>query len=83
MTRKLRGSKVVRAVALELVIYGALVTVYFFSVLHFLGDWLVTLERQRIRTYAAVAILLVIVQAAVLEAVTTRLLRWLRRGRAE
>jgi hypothetical protein len=72
-----------RAFALELVIYAALVTVYFFAVLHFLGDWLVQLETQHIRIYAVVAILLIIGQAVALEAVTTGLLRLLRGGRSE
>ena len=72
-----------RAFALELVIYAVLVTGYFFAVLHLLGDWLVQLETQHIRIYALVAILLIIGQAVVLEAVTTGLLRLLRGGRSE
>ena len=75
--------RTLRAFALELLIYAALVTVYFFAVLHFLGSWLVQLETQHIRVYAAVAILLIIGQAIVLEAVTTGLLRLLRGGRSE
>ena len=75
--------RTVRAFALEMVIYAALVTVYFFAVLHFLGSWLVQLETQHIRVYAVVAILLIIGQAIVLEAVTTGLLRLLRGGRSE
>jgi hypothetical protein len=74
--------RTLRAFALELIIYAALVTAYFFAVLHFLGGWLVHLERQHIRAYAAVAILLIIGQAVVLEAVTTGLMRLLR-GRSE
>ncbi len=75
--------RTLRAFALELVVYAALVVVYFFAVLHFLGDWLVQLETHHIRVYAVVAILLIIGQAAVLEAVTTSLLRLLRGGRSE
>src|SRR2546430_5722779 len=60
--------RTLRAFALELVIYAALVTGYFFAVLHFLGGWLVRLETQHIRVYAGVAILLIIGQAVVLEA---------------
>jgi hypothetical protein len=75
--------RTLRAFALELVIYAALVTGYFFAVLHFLGDWLVQLETQHIRIYAIVAILLIIGQAVVLETVTTGLLRLLRGGRSE
>jgi len=69
-----------RVFAIELVIYSGLVTVYFLVVLHFLSDWLVQLETRHVHTYAVVAILLIIGQAAVLEAVTTGLLRLLRRA---
>ena len=69
-----------RVFGVELVIYAALVTVYFLVVLHFLSDWLVQLETHHIHTYAIVAILLIIGQAVVLEAVTTGLLRLLRRA---
>ncbi len=72
-----------RAFAVELLIYAALVTGYFFAVLHFLGGWLVRLETEHIRVYAVVAILLIIGQAVFLEAVTTGLLRLLRGGRSE
>ena len=75
--------RTLRAFALELVIYAALVTGYFFAVLHLLGGWLVQLEIHHIRVYAVVAILLIIGQAVVLEWVTTGLLRLLRGGRSE
>jgi hypothetical protein len=71
------------AFALELIIYGALVTGYFFAVLHYLGGWLVEIETHHIRVYAALCILLIIGQAVVLEAVTTGLMRLLRGGRSE
>ena len=75
--------RTLRAFALELVIYAALVTGYFFAVLRLLGGWLVQLETQHIRVYAVVAILLIIGQAVVLEWITTGLLRLLRGGRSE
>ena len=81
--RKSEGRRTLRAFAIELTLYGLLVTGYFFGVLHFLGNWLVQLETQYIRIYASVAILLIIGQAVMLEAVTTGLLRLLRRGRSE
>ena len=80
---KTEARRTLRAFALELILYAALVVVYFFAVLHFLGSWLVQLETQHIRVYAVVAILLIIGQAVVLEAVTTGLLRLLRGGRSE
>ena len=75
--------RTLRAFLLELVIYAARVTGYFFAVLHLLGAWLVQLETQHIRIYAVVAILLIIGQAVLLEWVTTGLLRLLRGGRSE
>ena len=81
------GKKQVRqtlqAFVAELIVYSLFVIIYFFAVLHFLGQWLVQLEIQHIRTYAVVAILLIIGQAVMLEAVTTGLMRFLRRGRSE
>jgi hypothetical protein len=75
--------RTLRAFVGELLIYAVLVTVYFFAVLHFLGGWLVRLATEHIHTYAIVAILLIVGQAVVLEAITTGLLRLLRGGRSE
>ncbi|MEY2492250.1 MAG: hypothetical protein QOH24_1201 [Verrucomicrobiota bacterium] len=72
-----QGRRTLRAFAIELGLYGLLVTGYFFGVLHFLGNWLVQLETQHIYIYAGVSILLIIGQAILLEAVTTALLRLL------
>src|SRR5438874_12899339 len=75
--------RTLRAFALELAIYAALITGYFFAVLHFLGGWRVQLETQHIRIYAVVAILLIIGQAVVRESLTTGLLLLLRGGCSE
>jgi len=77
---KKETAKTLRAFLIELAIYSALVAVYFFMVLHFIGEWLVQLHNRYV--YAAVAILLIICQAVLLEAVTTLLLRMIR-GRSE
>ncbi len=71
--------KTLRAFAIELAIYAVLVVAYFFLVLHLLGGWLYQLETQHRYIYASVAILLMIGQAVVLQNVTTRLLRFIRR----
>ena len=75
--------RTLRAFVVELLVYAVLVTAYFFAVLHFLGGWLMRLATEHIHTYAIVAILLIIGQAVVLEAVTTGLMRLLRGGRSE
>jgi hypothetical protein len=80
---KTEVGRTLRAFVVELLVYAVLVTAYFFAVLHFLGGWLMRLATERIHTYAIVAILLIIGQAVVLEAVTTGLLRLLRGGRSE
>jgi hypothetical protein len=66
----------------ELVIYSLLVVAYFFLILHFLGDWLLGLDKKNIKLYAFVALGLIIGQAILLEWVTTFLFRLLR-GRSE
>ena len=71
--------KTLRAFAIELAIYAVLVVAYFFLVLHLLGGWLYQLESQHRYSYASVAVLLMIGQAVVLQNVTTRLLRFIRR----
>jgi hypothetical protein len=64
--------------AIELVIYAALIAIYFFLVLRFLGDWLRSLFLEHRDVYAAVAIFLMIGQAVALELVTNILATFLR-----
>jgi hypothetical protein len=75
-------ARTLRAFAIELAIYAVLVTAYFFLVLHLIGQWLYELEIHRRYTYAALAILLIIGQAVLLESLTTFLIRLIR-GRSE
>jgi hypothetical protein len=70
--------KNLRAFAIELAIYSVLVIIYFFLVLHLLGDWLYRLEAHHRYIYAGVAILLIAGQAVALDTVTRLLFRLLR-----
>lgn len=79
---KSETTNTLRAFLIELVVYTVLVTAYFFLVLHFFAGWLQELSAHHIKTYALVAIALIIGQAVVLESITTWLLRLLR-GRSE
>jgi hypothetical protein len=65
--------------ALELAVYGVFVFAYFFLVLRFLGGWLKHSFDQNRVVYAVVAMVLIVLQGAVLETLTTRLLKWIRR----
>ena len=76
---KKQAEKNMRTFAIELVVYAVLVTVYFFLVLHLLGNWLYHLESQHRYTYAIVALLLIAGQAVALDALTTLLFRLLWR----
>ncbi len=67
---------------IELLVYSVLVIGYFFLVLHLLGPWLFNLDREHVRLYAITAVGLIIVQAVLLEWLTTFLLRLIR-GRSE
>jgi hypothetical protein len=71
-----------RAFLIELVVYAVLVVGYFFLVLTLLGGWLNDLASHHRYVYAITAILLIVAQAILLEALTTFLLRLLR-GRSE
>ena len=73
------SAKSLRVFAIELAIYAVLVTIYFFLVLHLLGNWLYRLDMQHRILYAVVALLLIAGQAVVLDALTTVLFRFLRR----
>jgi hypothetical protein len=64
-----------RSLALELVIYLPIVTVYYFLVLRRINDWLTNLYNASSTEYAAVAVLLVFVQGVILEVLTSWLLR--------
>jgi hypothetical protein len=75
-------ARTLRAFVIELAIYAVLIITYFFLVLNLLGQWLYELEIHRRYTYAALAILLIIGQAVLLESLTTFLIRLIR-GRSE
>lgn len=79
---KSETTKTLGAFAVELVIYGILVTGYFFLVLHLLGEWLYELEIQHRYAYAGLAIVMIVGQAVLLESLTTFLIRLIR-GRSE
>ncbi len=70
-----------KAFTCELVVYTALVLGYFAVVLHYLADWLKDLFDHDRRTYAIVALLLMVGQAVILEIVSSFLFELIRRER--
>jgi hypothetical protein len=67
----------IRNFVLELIVYGALVVVYFLLVLRYLDEWLQGLFNSNLAVYAVLSLGLVVTQAVILDLVTTFLLDWL------
>ncbi len=76
MEKELRTS--LKSFSLELAVYAAMVAVYYFLVLEFLGEWLHHMFEHDRRLYAMLALLLIIAQGVVLESLTRWLLAWLK-----
>ena len=81
MNRKLTTS--LRALVWEFVVYGALVALYYFLVLHFLGASLTQLFQTDRRLYAGAALALIVGQGILLEMLTRLLLALLTPGRED
>ena len=63
--------KMIGSFAVELLIYSVLVVAYFLVVLRFLGEPLYRLFSSQLVVYALLALVLIVAQAVVLEAVTS------------
>lgn len=73
----------IRNFAIELAVYGILVVIYFVLVLRTLGPWLTGLYDNNLRVYAVAALVLIVVQSVILEAVTSFLIERLGLERLE
>ena len=69
--------------AIELIVYGVLVTVYFFLVLRLLNRPLTQLSASNLIAYGLIGLVLIVVQAVLLDVVTSFLLDRLRLERLE
>jgi hypothetical protein len=66
-----RVRTVIRNFAIEVLIYGVLVVVYFLLVLRLLGEPLKRLFTENLTIYAVAALVLIVVQGALLELLTS------------
>jgi hypothetical protein len=73
--------KALGTVAVELLIYGVMVTLYAVGVLRFLADPLADLYESNLTLYAWIALALIVMQGVVLDGVTSFLLDRLRLSR--
>ena len=83
MSQRPNLQKLVRNFIIELAVYGILLVIYFFAVLQFFGGILNDLYLDNTTLYAVVGLALIVVQAVVLEAVTSYLIRLLHLERLE
>lgn len=75
--------RLIKNFAIELIVYGTLVVVYFLVVLQTIGDWLYSLYENNLPVYAIAALVLIVVQGVFLEMVTTFLIERLGLERLE
>ncbi len=73
----------IRNFVIELVIYGLLVVGYFYLVLRLLGEPLKRMFDENMLLYAVVALVLIVAQSVLLEAVTSFLVSRLKLERFE
>jgi hypothetical protein len=66
--------KRLRTFGIQMIIYALLVTIYLYLVWRYLGDWLLTLYQDNLPLYAVVCLAFIVVQAVVLDTVTTYLM---------
>ena len=78
MISKKNLPNLIRKFLTELVIYAVLLVIYFFAVLQFLGDFLQNLYDNYLVVYAFLGLLLIVVQAVLLESLTSFLMKILR-----
>jgi hypothetical protein len=76
MKRRIR--KTLKSFLLEIVLYSALVALYYAFVLHYLGDDLNHIFLHNRKLYAGLALGLIVGQGFLLEALTRLLLAWIQ-----
>lgn len=79
--RNIKG--MIRNYLIEFILYGFVVTAYFFVVIRYLGNWLNSLYHENLALYAFLCLVLIIVQGFFLDLVTSFLLNHLRLDRLE
>ena len=80
---EIKSRHLIRNFAIEIILYGILVAIYFFLVLRTLSPWLTTLYDENLTLYAVVALLLIVAQSVVLEWITSFLVERLGLERLE
>lgn len=73
----------VRNFFIELILYGALVVIYFLLALRYLNDYLTRIFQNNLTLYAFLALLLIVIQGVFLDSLTSFLLNKIKLERLE
>jgi hypothetical protein len=76
--KKLAPRILFRNLLIEIIIYSALIFGYYLLVLRWLGDWLMSIFHSNLVLYAATGLGLIVVQAALLDIVTSFLMNYIK-----
>ncbi len=67
--------KLIRVFGLQMLIYAVLVTVYLFIIIRYLTDWLLALYQENLPLYAFLSLLFIVLQAVLLDWLTTFIMK--------
>ena len=76
--KKLEPRILFRNLLIEIVIYGVLIFGYYLMVLRWLGDWMMSIFQSDLILYAVTGLGLIVVQAALLDLVTSFLMKYIK-----
>lgn len=62
--------QILRRLAIELLLYGVLLVVYFWFVLRYLDSWIYSLFNESLTIYSVISLILIVAQGVLLEMVT-------------
>jgi len=76
--KKLEPRILFRNLLIEIIIYGVLIFGYYLMVLRWLDDWLMSIFQSDLVLYAVTGLGLIVVQAALLDMVTSFLMKYIK-----
>ncbi len=76
--KKLKPRILFRNLLIEITIYSALIFGYYLMVLRWMGDWLMSIFQSNLVLYAVTGLGLIVVQAALLDMVTSFLMKYIK-----
>lgn len=76
--KKLEPHVLIRNLMIEIIIYSILIFGYYLIVLRWLDDWLLSIFQSNLVVYAVTGLGLIVIQAALLDFVTSFLMRYIK-----